>query len=229
MTGLREALFDAAFESLVTGSPTERRNIANEAAALIIGALGESDRKAALKSRRSRLETLLGIRAAAKLSRVALASMPSRVRLPKGRQPKLAILTSKETAGLATALCDGLSAAGADVWFYERSIKIGRRIRIADESALESADYVVLLVSRAALSSNFVDYELDIVHWLEMKDRRERLLPVIADDLAFDELPPILGPIEAVSATALGVQGVLAAIADRLAEDRPGGKRGTAR
>jgi hypothetical protein len=121
---------------------------------------------------------------------------------------------------VAANLYDLLTAAGAEAWFYERSIKLGRRIRAEDERALEAADYVVLLVSREALKSNFVGYELDVVHWLEMKDRRERLLPVIVDDLPFEDLPPLIGPIEAVALRETDLTGVVNAIRDRIDEDR---------
>ena len=108
-------------------------------------------------------------------------------------------MTSKASAEVASVLYDRLATAGADVWFYDKSIKLGRRIRNEDDRALERADYVVLLVSRDALESNFVGYELDVVHWLEMKERRERLLPIIVDDLPYDDLPAMLGPIRAIA------------------------------
>ena len=85
-----------------------------------------------------------------------------------------------------------------------------------NDRALEEADYVVLLVSREALQSNFVGYELDVVLWLEMKERRERLLPVIVDDLPYDHLPAVLGPIRAIALRDSGVEGVFEAIRDRI-------------
>jgi hypothetical protein len=222
VTGVRELLFDAAYEG-ASGSTSERRDAASEVARLLTAALSTPRPEAAIEATTSRVERLIGQRAAAKV--LALASK-SRRRTPRSRswarnaQIKIAILTGKETRDLASALFDSLSAAGAQVWFYERSIKLGQRIRAADDSALEAADYVVLLVSRPALQSNFVGYELDVVHWLEMKERRERLLPVIADDLTFEELPPMLGPLEAASVARLGFDGVVAAIEERLATDR---------
>jgi TIR domain-containing protein len=192
-------------------------------ATVLVGALAAAKPELALEESRNDLESLVGKRATQRLVRLAKRQVASRrsTRIwTSARKPKIAILTGKATATLARQLFDRLMAAGAHVWFYERSIKLGRRIRVADETALEGADYIVLLVSREALASNFVGYELDIVHWLEMKERRERLLPVIADDLSFEELPAMIGPLEAISAVAVGVSGVVEAISERLSEDR---------
>ncbi len=213
-------LFDTAF-GVTVGTATGRKAIADEAAAVVEDVL-QSGRDA--NDARPQLEALLGSRGASLLIdegrrlRVSAVGKPQRWR--PGARPSISILTGKATATLAAGLFDRLAAAGAEVWFYEKSIKLGRRIRAEDERALQAADYVVLLVSRAALKSNFVGYELDVVHWLEMKDRRERLLPVIADDLPFDELPPILGAIEAMALRDTDLSGVVRAIADRIDEDR---------
>lgn len=129
-------------------------------------------------------------------------------------------MTADKTANTSDQMYEALRSIGADVWYYRQSIRVGRRIRNEDERALIEADYVVYLVSRAALDSNYVAYETDIVHWLEMADRRERLLPVIVDDLSFNELPPVLAPLQALSLPKQGLDGVIGEIKARIAEDR---------
>jgi hypothetical protein len=218
------ALFDTAF-GVATGSVADRKWAATRAATIVAAALRERPARNGLAGIQAEVEALLGMRGAAKVlaeaRRLVVPTQPGRRATWKlNDHPSVSILTSKASAEVAAALYDRLAAAGADVWFYDKSIKLGRRIRNEDDRALERADYVVLLVSHDALDSNFVGYELDVVHWLEMKERRERLLPIIVDDLPYDDLPPMLGPIRAIALRDSGIDGVVEAIKERMQEDK---------
>jgi hypothetical protein len=217
------ALFDAAF-GVATGSVGDRKRAATRAASIVAAALRERPAGNGLAAVQAEIEVLLGVRGAAKVLAEALRLVPThpgrRTPWELSDHPSVSILTSKASAEIAAALYDRLAAAGAEAWFYDNSIKLGRRIRNEDDRALERADYVVLLVSRDALESNFVGYELDVIHWLEMKERRERLLPIIVDDLPYDDLPPMLGPIRAIAIRDSGIDGVVEAIKERLQDDK---------
>jgi hypothetical protein len=220
------ALFDLAYEHSSETNLNQRkrgaRRIANRALALLRSGGSDEGIEEFAKAARGSLGQR-GTQAMMRSVREFRGRMPARPVWRLDHRPCIAIITGKETTWQADQLYSALSSFGADVWFYRRSIRVGRRIRCEDERALTEADYVVLLVSRTALRSNYVGYELDIVHWLEMSDRRERLLPIIADDLQFSDLPPLLGPLLVLSLPELGINGVVTEIVARIDEDRKKG------
>jgi TIR domain len=216
-------LFDAAFDLSAGVSGRNRKDAARRIANLLLSAVDSADPRGQLREMQATLATEVGQPGSRTLVAEAMKLILPKIRAAKwrlGHQPKIAIITGAETEVEATHLHDALGALGAIVWFYAKSIRVGKRIRAEDERALLEADYVVILVSRGGLKSNFVQYELDIIHWLEMGDRRERLLPVIADNLAFSELPPILAPIKCLSLANSGLGGVVKEIASRIRGDK---------
>lgn len=224
-----QLLFDAVYEQAGRVSANERKRFARSMANDLLTAIQTSPGSEQMSLVEEKLRRQLGDRAALSIVKTAhtLKEAPvRRVRWSPGSQPKFALITSAMTAKQANELSELLQRTGADCWVYTRSIRIGRRIHKEDEQALIHSDYVVALLSRQALQSNFVDFEIDIVHWLEMRDRRERLLPVIIDDLPFSELPASLGILRAISVKELGFGGVVDEIIKRVREDRRRAKKG---
>ncbi len=88
-----------------------------------------------------------------------------------------------------------------------------------------TSDYVVLLVTKEALASNEVDYERDVLHHLEMQDRRERVIAVVVDDMRFRDLPPDLGIVTALRWADGGARQVHRGIVARARDDQS--RRGT--
>ncbi len=223
-------LFDAAFNAGPTTEIERRKELArraaNAASVLVTDMSSETESIV-----RAELERALGGRAAQAVIAAAkdLRSLPIRKRWMPSKAPKIAIITGAETFSYGEQLYTGLTNGGATVWFYGKSIRIGRRIRNEDERALEDADYIVFLVSRDALKANWVDWELEVIHWLEMRERRERLLPVVVDDMKFEELPARLGPLFGIRWSSVGLDGVVKEIGDRIDEDLKRAKEPTAK
>lgn len=214
-------LFDVAFSLVADADVDRKKEIARRCANAVLAGLSRGMTKEDETELRVKLAKDLGVRGAAALIDAArpLKQAPATRKWQPTGAPKIAIITGSETAAEADELYARLTSIGATCWFYGRSIRVGRRIRKEDENALQVADYIVFLVTRDALRANWVDWELDLVHWLEMQERRERLLPVIVDDLTFDELPPLLGPLFTLSWSALGAEGVVSEIVERVDED----------
>jgi hypothetical protein len=210
--------FDLAFGELSNLALNDRKRRAAAIARQVEAAeVGTSD----LDSLEARLLPELGKRTA----RAIVAPLRSSLRRTRQGTTKqqgggaIAVLTHKSTIRKAERLFDALMTLGYRPWLYTRSIRLGRRIRAADDEALLRSNYVVVLISRLALGSNFVDYELDLVHWLEMEERRERLLPIIVDELTYEDLPLVIRPLRAIQWGSGGVAVVAKEIQSRIVED----------
>jgi hypothetical protein len=217
------ALFDAAFEACPAPDPSERKRKARAAAnhALQVVRSGAAD--AELNALTADLTPQIGARGAPTITKIVRDMRPAVRRQPLWRPStrlKIALMTAEASGAIADEIYASLVQLGADIWYYRRSLRVGRRIRNEDDRALTEADYILLLVSNAALASNFVQYETDVALWLEMADRRERLIPVIVDDLAFEKLPPWLGIIQCLRYRDIGIDGIVEQIKARVAEDR---------
>lgn len=220
-------LFDVAFRHARGNGPDERKDAAQRSTNSAMAILRTGATTEQIDGFKNAVTPNVGVRGA-----TALAKLVDELRTPNekvvwrpAKRPMIAIITGSETEAEAQELHARLTARGAGCWFY-RNIGIGRRIRHEDETKLMESDYIVFLTSRSALEANWVQWELDVIHWLEMKERRERLLPVIVDDLTYDELPPQLGPLSVANWPKLGIKGVLNQITARIEEDRARSKKG---
>jgi TIR domain len=214
-------LFDSAFAHAQGDDVDSRKQAAQRAANAALAVLRGGDTEDQLIKLKDAILPSVGARGVAAMTKLVreLRIPGDRVVWSPSKSPSIAIITGSETEAEAEQLHARLSGRGAKCWYYGK-IALGRRIRHEDEEKLKGADYVVFLESRAALAANWVNWELDVIHWLEMQNRRERLLPVIVDDLRFDELPAQLGPLNACSWLKIGVDGVLNLISERVNEDR---------
>lgn len=220
-------LFDVAFQHARGDGPDERKEAAKRSANAAMAVLRSGAKADRLDEFKEAVTPNVGMRGANALAKLVgeLRTPAEKVVWRPAKSPRIAIITGSETEAEAQELHSRLTERGATCWFY-RDIRLGRRIRHEDERQLTDADYIVFLVSRAALAANWVHWELDVIHWLEMQDRRERLLPIIVDDLPYEELPPQLGPLTARSWPKIGIQGVLDEISSRVEEDRARSKKG---
>ena len=79
-------------------------------------------------------------------------------------------------------LAERLKAAGLRVWFDEWSIAPGEDIYLAIERGLETSRTLVLFLSSAALSSNWVSLERSTVLFRDPTNSERRFLPVLLED-----------------------------------------------
>lgn len=83
----------------------------------------------------------------------------------------------------ARRLADELRHAGHEPWLFEEEILVGESIPDAINRGLEGADYVVVCLSTAALSSGWVERELAASVMRQFASRTTRVLPVRLGDV----------------------------------------------
>ena len=86
----------------------------------------------------------------------------------------------------AQRLHDQLQERGVRCWLDKKKMKIGQKILSVVLDAIRVHDRVVLCCSRASLTSNWVQTEIEETFAKEKKDGREILLPLNLDGYLFD-------------------------------------------
>ena len=124
---------------------------------------------------------------------------------------------SWEDKPTARALADGLSARGVGVWLDEAEIKLGDSLIEKIRQAIDSVEYVVVLLSRNSVGSEWVKKEVDVAMNQDIENRRVKVLPVRLDDC---DLPSFLkGKLYASLKHPDELKRVLDMIAARLSAD----------
>lgn len=110
--------------------------------------------------------------------------------------------------GYAETLVESLKLAGSSVW-HDKQIRIGDDWDSEIQNALRNASVVVLLVSQAALTSQYVNYEIGSAMSAGIP-----VIPVLVGEVA--SLPSHLRHIHAVDARGLGSAAMGAKVAAAL-------------
>ncbi|MGK6308278.1 toll/interleukin-1 receptor domain-containing protein [Variovorax sp. DT-64] len=84
-----------------------------------------------------------------------------------------------------------LAAKGHQPWLDEWQILAGESIVERVGSGVENADLMVVVLSRAAVASKWVENEWQAKYWTEVGERRVAVIPVVLDDC---EVPTLLRP-----------------------------------
>jgi hypothetical protein len=85
-------------------------------------------------------------------------------------------------------VAEALRVAGHQPWLDDEELLVGESIPGAIASGLRKADFVVVCVSSAAAARGWVDIERDTALMQQLRERRERILPVRLEDV----VPPYL-------------------------------------
>lgn len=81
---------------------------------------------------------------------------------------------------LARLIADTLQRLGGRVWLDDAEIKLGDSLIQKIRSGIDTVDYVVALISKVSVTSEWVSKELDIAMTQEIEGRRVKVLPVLA-------------------------------------------------
>lgn len=76
-----------------------------------------------------------------------------------------------------------LRRRGLSVWIDDRQIKVGHKISARIEDGIANSDYFLIVLSRHAVESAWVNEELDSAHFQAIENRRHSLLPVLIDEV----------------------------------------------
>ncbi|MBF5055095.1 transmembrane sensor domain-containing protein, partial [Alcanivorax sp. 521-1] len=81
-----------------------------------------------------------------------------------------------------------LKAAGHTPWFDEWDIQVGESIPAKISDGLREADFVVVVLSEHAVSSQWVEREWHAKYWNEVSQGRIHVLPALYKDCEIPEL-----------------------------------------
>lgn len=106
---------------------------------------------------------------------------------PKGA--KVFISHSSADKSFVRSLAVDLAAMGHQPWLDEWEILAGESIVERVGAGVESADLMVVVLSRNAVASKWVENEWQAKYWIEVTERRVAVIPVLIDDC---EVPTLL-------------------------------------
>ncbi|HYW37845.1 MAG TPA: TIR domain-containing protein [Terriglobales bacterium] len=89
----------------------------------------------------------------------------------------------------ARFIADALRQSGVSTWFDEWEIHVGDSIIQRIEDGAMSSDYILLLLSPAAVESEWLKAEISMALSRELHERAIRLVPVLVADC---DIPPVL-------------------------------------
>jgi SAM-dependent methyltransferase len=96
-------------------------------------------------------------------------------------------------------LVETLRAQNLSVFFDEDSIAPGARVVRAIDEALESSRFILLVITPAALQSDWVIMESDIVTHLNPSAKNRTLIPIILEEVNRDSIPPSIRSLKSIS------------------------------
>ena len=116
-------------------------------------------------------------------------------------------------------LAEGLTRAGFGVWLDEWQSRVGDCIPTSIERALETCRFLVVVLSPAAVASEWVSREWKARHWDEANEGRIRVLPVVAEECSLPALLRIKKHVSLTSDFDAGLKALLASLHLYIAED----------
>ncbi|MDD5131307.1 MAG: toll/interleukin-1 receptor domain-containing protein [bacterium] len=84
---------------------------------------------------------------------------------------------------IARKLADDFKLKGINAWLYEREMKLGDSLIGRISEAIDTIDYVIVLVSKSSVNSPWVAKELDIAMTKEIEGKRIKVIPILLDDV----------------------------------------------
>jgi hypothetical protein len=104
----------------------------------------------------------------------------------EGDQPmaRLFLSYASNDRAFVERLAASLGALGHQVWLDRWEITVGEVLPAKIAAGLESTDYMVVVLSPAALQSSWVERELQMAVFDEIGHRRTRVLPILIADCA---------------------------------------------
>ncbi|MFC1937437.1 toll/interleukin-1 receptor domain-containing protein [Chloroflexota bacterium] len=89
----------------------------------------------------------------------------------------------------ASKLANDLKSKGLNVWFDQWELKVGDSLTHKIGSAIKTQDFLIVVLSKASVESEWVLKELSIGLMRELEERRVVVLPIVIEDC---DIPPLL-------------------------------------
>lgn len=123
--------------------------------------------------------------------------------------PRIFVSHSHQDAAFCRAYVNGLRAHGLDVWYDEHNLGSGA-LRSTIERELQGRDHFIVILSPAAVSSDWVNAEIDGALALMRRGQVRMFLPVVA---AVCDIPVLLDRYKRITGADGGSVGVDEAVA----------------
>jgi hypothetical protein len=101
---------------------------------------------------------------------------------------KVFISHSSKDKQIATWISTDLKAAGHTPWIDDSSIMVGESIPKKITQGISECDFVVVILSEHAISSNWVEREWQTKYWDEVNNNTVHILPILHEDCEIPEL-----------------------------------------
>jgi hypothetical protein len=96
--------------------------------------------------------------------------------------PRIFISHSSYDSDLADAICGDLRLAGYEPWIDSQSIRAGSPIVASIDSGIMSCHHFVVIISRKAIESQWVDQEITCALWEKLSERRRKqIIPALRE------------------------------------------------
>lgn len=109
------------------------------------------------------------------------------------KMAKIFISHSSKDKKFVRELASDLEKLGHKPWLDEREIKTGESIPSKIEQGISKADYMIVVLSKDSVKSEWVKKELQPMHMYETEQKKKLILPVLISDC---KIPPLLKPIK---------------------------------
>lgn len=97
------------------------------------------------------------------------------------RKPYVFLSYSSKDKRFVRGLAAKLETAGIRVWLDEAEIKVGQSLIGRLREAIDSVDFLVVILSKASVESHWVQKELDIAMNQEIKRKKVKVLPILKE------------------------------------------------
>jgi TIR domain len=116
------------------------------------------------------------------------SSVSEKINGPKS-QSRVFISYANQDKPFVRKLINELEKHNLSVWFDEQEIKVGDSIVAKISEGLRDSDYLVVVLSKASVTSSWVQEELNAALMNQISDKGSVVLPVLIEDC---DLPPLL-------------------------------------
>jgi len=119
---------------------------------------------------------------------------------PPAHSPRVFLSHSHQDNRFASRLAADLQARGADVWVDLTEIQHDDFLKRINEG-LKDREWLVLVMTPAALASPWVQLEVDAAHALVIMKRMQGVIPVMAKPCQVEDIPPTGATLHRYDAT----------------------------
>jgi hypothetical protein len=106
--------------------------------------------------------------------------------------PSVFVSHSTQDKKFVTALTTALNERGILTWVDDKQIKVGQPIPRRISEGIASCDFFLIVISKAAIQSRWVENELNSAYFQAVRKRTDAILPVLLERV---DLPSLLQPL----------------------------------